>query len=477
MKVIAIFLAIIVSGLSTFAASGEVKNITGAFIQLDGQLSQFTEEQWKGELSLMKDIGMDTVIIQYSAYGERFYYPSKYMKTDEISPDESIAELVWRGSTRTRFVKIVIEPTSKEWTMIPEITVKKGGEILSVGRAYTVDPQANPSYPSDGKLTDGAADYAWGAMVGWQYPEKPIEIVIDLGELTAIDSIAVKFMRSEISGVQIPSKGYEVAISSDGKVFMSAGKVTWEENKQEKVNDTLGELLKAADSLDMNVFLGLSLNPSYWSGEFDPKEQINMNQRILTELFNLYGAHASLAGWYLPEEIDDRNFLTQTRKDGIRTYLKSMVTYAKFLTRKPVMISPYFGINPNGEAYAEWWDYVLSEAKVDIIAMQDGVGTRRTSVAESAGVIKALKPIMDKHGVRFWVNVEVFNQIHGWPVDAGSWQAVPADIERVVDQLQMQSPYTEKVVIFDFPHYMTPRLGGKAEELYKAYKEYTGLGD
>ncbi len=93
MKVIAIFLAIIVSGLSTFAASGEVKNITGAFIQLDGQLSQFTEEQWKGELSLMKDIGMDTVIIQYSAYGERFYYPSKYMKTDEISPDESIAEL------------------------------------------------------------------------------------------------------------------------------------------------------------------------------------------------------------------------------------------------------------------------------------------------------------------------------------------------------------------------------------------------
>jgi hypothetical protein len=24
------------------------------------------------------------------------------------------------------------------------------------------------------------ADYAWGAMVGWQYPKKPIEIVIDL---------------------------------------------------------------------------------------------------------------------------------------------------------------------------------------------------------------------------------------------------------------------------------------------------------
>jgi len=477
MKLIAILFMSVVLSLSAIAGTGEVKNITGAFIQLDGQLSQFGEEQWHDELTLMKEIGMDTVIIQYSAYGERFYYPSRYMKTDEISPDESIAELVWSGSSRTRYVRIVIEPSSAEWTMIPEITVKKGAEVMSLGKPYSVDPQASPNYPSDGKLTDGVADYAWGAMVGWQYPKKPIEIVIDLGEILPIDSVAVKFMRSEISGVQIPEKGFEVAISNDGKGFMAAGKVTWEENKQATVSDTLSELLKAADALDMKVFLGLSLNPSYWSGVFDPKEQANNNQRILTELFGLYGSHKSLAGWYLPEEIDDRNFLTQSRKDGIRTYLKSMATYAKFLTRKPVMISPYFGINPNGEAYAEWWDYVLSEAKVDIIAMQDGVGTRRTTVAESAGVIEALKPVMDKHGVEFWVNVEVFNQIHGWPVDAGSWQAVPADIDRVIDQLKMQSPFTEKVIIFDFPHYMTPRLGGKAEELYEAYKEYIGLGD
>jgi len=477
MKLIAILLISVVLSLSAIADTGEVKNITGAFIQLDGQLSQFGEEQWHDELTLMKEIGMDTVIIQYSAYGERFYYPSRYMKTDEISPDESIAELVWSGSARTRFVKIVIEPSSAEWTMIPEVTVKKGTEVMSLGKSYSVDPQASPNYPSDGKLTDGGADYAWGAMVGWQYPKKPIEIVIDLGEIIPVDSVAVKFMRSEISGVQIPEKGFEVAISNDGKGFITAGKVTWEESKQASVSDTLGELLKAADALDMKVFLGLSLNPSYWSGEFDPKEQTNNNQRILTELFSLYASHESLAGWYLPEEIDDRNFLTQSRKDGIRTYLKSMATYAKFLTKKPVMISPYFGISPNGEAYAEWWDYVLTEAKVDIIAMQDGVGTRRTTVAESAGVIEALKPVMEKHGVEFWVNVEVFNQIHGWPVDTGSWQAVPADIDRVIDQLKMQSPFTEKVIIFDFPHYMTPRLVGKAEELYEAYKEYIGLGD
>lgn len=473
MKLLIISMIVLIAGIQIFAvATGEIKAITGAFVQLDGRLAQFDETQWMNELSLMKEVGMDTVVIQYSAYGDRFYYPSRYMKTDEIAPDESIAELLWRGSARTRFVRVVIEHTSVEWTLIPEVSVLKGSEVLSLGKAYTVDPTAHPSYPSNGKLTDGSANYSWGDMVGWQNPGKKIEIVIDLGDLTSIDSVSVKFMRSEISAVQIPSNGFEVFLSNDGKSFMAAGKATWEENRLEKVEDTLGKILKVADEFGMTVFLGLALDPSYWSGQFNPKEQINMNQRILTELFSLYGSHKSLAGWYLPEEIDDRSFLTQSRKDGIRDYLKSMATYARFLTRKPVMISPYFGMRPDGEAYAAWWDYVLSEAKVDIIAMQDGVGTRRTSVEESAAVMKALKPIMDKHGVRFWVNVEVFNQIHGWPVDSGSWQAIPADFQRVKAQLEQQSPYAEKVIIFDFPHYMSPRLGGMAEELYDAYSDY-----
>lgn len=472
MKTAVFTLMFLIVGLATFTfASDQTKNITGAFVQLNDGLAKYDRAEWKSELELMRDIGIDTVIIQYSAYGDRFYYPSKYIKSDDVAPDESIAELVWKGSARTSFVKVIIEPTSVEWTMIPEVSIKKGEEVVSLNKPYTTNPEPSQKYPANGKLTDGSANYAWGDMVGWQSPERPIEILIDLEGSTVIDSVYVKFMRSEISALQLPQKGFEVFLSNDGKTFMAAGKANWSENRVEEANDSLGELLKAADELNMDVFLGLALNPAYWSGEFDPKKQSEMNQRILTELFNLYGSRKSLAGWYLPEEIDDRSFSSPSRKDSIKTYLKSMATYAKFLTRKPVMISPYFGINPDGEAYAVWWDNVLSEVKIDIIAMQDGVGTRRTTVEESAAVMKALKPVMDKHGVEFWLNAEVFDQIHGWPVDSGSWQAVPAEYSRVARQLELQSPFVEKVIIFDFPSYMSPGTSVKSEELYLKYKE------
>ncbi len=446
--------------------------ITGAFIQLDGELARFGVDQWELELGYMKELGIDTVIIQYSAYGDRFYYPSRYMKTGEIAPDESIAELVWKGSVRARYVRIIIEPTSVEWTMIPEITIFSGGTPVSIGADYTAQPEASERYPSNGKLTDGVATYSWGSMVGWQLPSEPIVITIDLGEPRAFDAVSVMFMRSEISAVQLPTKGFELRVSNDGTSFMTAGRTSWEEHAVDTGSDTIEALLIASDKLGIEVFLGLALDPTYWSGVFNPQAQAEMNQRIMTELFNLYGTYASLVGWYLPEEIDDRSFSVEARKNAMITYLRSMSNYARFLTRKPIMISPYFGMTPDSEAYARWWDDVLSQARVDIIAMQDGVGTRRTTIEESAGVMEALKSVMEKHGVRFWVNVEVFHQIHGWPVDSGSWQAVPADIDRVIRQLELQAHFAEKVIIFDFPHYMSPRIGGRARELYDAYKEY-----
>ena len=91
--------------------------------------------------------------------------------------------------------------------------------------------------------------------------------------------------------------------------------------------------------------------------------------------------------------------------------------------------------------------------------------------ARSATVVNAaLQPVMEAHGVRFWANIEVFDQIHGWPVDEGNWDAIPATLERVLEQLELESPYVEKVVIFEFSHYMSPRLGGKALELYQRYQ-------
>jgi hypothetical protein len=446
--------------------------ITGSFVQLDGQLASFSYDQWEDELSHMAAIGMDTLIVQYSVYGDRYYYPSRYItETSGPGRDESVNELIWRGTARARYVRIVLDPTSVEWTMLAEVTASRNESPISLGSVYSISASPDSRYPDpEGKkLTDGSANWSWNDMVGWRNPTQPIVVTLDLGQSEPFDAVTVKFMRSEISNVQLPVEGFAVQVSTDGSSFMSAGSATWEEAVAAVGMNAIETILQVADDLGVQVFLGLGLSPEYWSGEFDARNEAATNQKIMTELQDLYGSYGSLAGWYLPEELDDRNFNTPQAKEAVVTYLKSMVMYARFYTHRPVMVSPYFGINPDGTAYAQWWDDVLSEAKVDIVAMQDGVGTRRTTIEESASVFAALQPIMEKHDVQFWANIEVFDQIHGWPVDAGTWQAIPATSDRVSTQLALESPYVQKVVIFEFSHYMSPRLGGKAEELYHGY--------
>ena len=444
-------------------------------MQLNGQLASFSEGEWETELGYMKAIGMDTLIVQYSVYGKHYYYPSKYaVKASGPGQDESINELVWKGTARARYVKVEIKPTSVEWTMLAEVSVSRKGELVSSGAGYTVSPSPDPKYPDPAgkKLTDGSANWSWNDMVGWSNPVQPIVIVLDLGQSTAFDRVSVKFMRSEISNVQLPTGGFSVFMSSDGKSFMPAGSVSWEETPTTTGTAAIENILLAADKVGMKVFVGLGLNPEYWSGKFDAKKESAMNQRIMTELQKLYGSYESLVGWYLPEELDDRSFNTPTAKDSVERYLKNMGMYARFYTHKPIMVSPYFGMNPDGASYAKWWDDVLSEAKVDIVAMQDGVGCHRTTPDESAAVLKAIRPVMEEHGVQLWANVEVFDQTHGWPVDDLDWKSTSASIDRVLQQLSAESPYVDKIIIFDFTSYMSPRLGDKARDLYNGYKAY-----
>jgi hypothetical protein len=456
-----------------FAGGEKVKPLSGAFFQINGAIANMNYDEMYKELESMRNIGMDTIIVQYSAYNDVYYYPSKYKETsDELFADESLTSISWNGKVRSRYVKISLEvPAGIEWVITPEIQVMYDSKTVLEGCSYTVNPNPASQYSdANNKLIDGKFRYSWEDMVGWQN-KKNIDVTFDLKSEKDIDFINIMFMNSKVSGVSVPKNGYKVSFSSDGSTFSSAVAVVPDMNKpkDENYGDVIGNILKAADVFDMNVYLGLALDSSYWEGKMDPQAQAVYNKNIMGELYSMYKSHKSLAGWYLPEEIDDRNFLTKERKDAIVYYLKQMSSYAKMLTKKPVMISPYFGINPDGNAYALFWEEIFKQAKIDIFAMQDGVGTKRTTAQESSEVFKALKPVMDKYGVKFWANLEVFEQTHGWPVDDKAWQSTTAKIERVKAQMELMSPYVEKCVIFDYPSYMSPRL---ENPLYDNYAKY-----
>ena len=139
----------------------------------------------------------------------------------------------------------------------------------------------------------------------------------------------------------------------------------------------------------------------------------------------------------------------------------------------PVMVSPYFGQTPKPQEYAKWWDEVVLPAiHVDIVALQDGVGTHRTSIGESRQVFEAMAPVMKRHQVAFWANNESFDQTHGWPVNKQPWAAKPVDFKTFLQQVRSTSSFVEKIVTFEFTHYMSPLVPGASQDLYHAYQRY-----
>ncbi len=463
--------------------------LTGTFVQFDYQLATLGEDGWRAELERMRSVGFDTLIVQYSRYGEVSYFPTVAAipgappAAATLPPNESIATLAWQAETpaKATHVRVVVTPSSKEWTMIPEVRVLDNGRNVVAGRGYALTPgpsgtYLDPNAATGGKLTDGSANFAWSDMVGWQLPAGEIVIDFDLGEPTAFDSVEVQFMRSDVSAVELPA-AIAVSVSGDGAHYLSLGRPAgWHDGEAAGADmrtwDPIGELLAAAEGAGFRVWLGLALDPAYWEGKFDPNASSASNTALMLELERLYGASPALVGYYLPEEIDDRSFVTPVAHAAMTTYLAAMADAAHAQVGRPVMVAPYFGMRPDGEAYAAWWDATLAQADLDVIAMQDGVGTRRTTVEEGVPVYRALKAVTDAHGVALWSDLEVFEQTHGWPVDDLAWQATSARIATVRSQLELEAPYVAKFVAFAFPNHMSPRAGGAAAQLYQDYLEY-----
>ena len=246
--------------------------------------------------------------------------------------------------------------------------------------------------------------------------------------------------------------------------------------------DPIEYILQAADLLHCRVFLGLHLITSFdTSGSYNLNQVIQRGQQTIDELAGIYGAggrnHTSLSGWYFPQEINDYVALSpeqdQLSQDLVQ-YTGQLADYAHVRTGLQVLIAPFFGQNPDAAAYANWWDTIaLPGMHIDILAMQDGVGTTRTSILEARQVFAAMQLVLERHEVEFWATNEAFDQVHGFPVDSEPFQAVPTAFSELRDRLDGTALYVGKEAVFEWITYMSP-LGesDRARALYSGYQEY-----
>jgi hypothetical protein len=164
--------------------------------------------------------------------------------------------------------------------------------------------------------------------------------------------------------------------------YFPSGLTGWSEVAGQPV---LADALSAADLVPgITVTVGLATNDSWFNVHASPSAmstQATVDGALADRIWALYSVHRSLRGWYLPLEMDSTNFQTLQSWQTMAAYYGAVTQHLRSLTPGlPVVVAPFFSAaaaGAGGQTPIQWeamWNYLLAHAKINAIAVQDGVG-------------------------------------------------------------------------------------------------------
>lgn len=206
--------------------------------------------------------------------------------------------------------------------------------------------------------------------------------------------------------------------------------------------DPLEALLAAADRHKVKVFVGNGFWGNWDSpGILGDQQARRRRLQAMEELAERYGHHPSFYGWYWPNEAEIRGHF----KQEFIEYVRECGHQARTLMPKALTLIAPYGTNmvQADEVYARQ----LEELEVDIVAYQDEVGVRKSSVDQTAAYYEALRKVHDQvPQAALWADVEVFE----FEAEVYRSALLPAAFERVERQLEAVSPYVDTVLIYQY---------------------------
>ncbi len=250
--------------------------------------------------------------------------------------------------------------------------------------------------------------------------------------------------------------------------------LTVEEGAYTPPIDLVDLFLRLSDKYGMSFYFGLYDSGKYWWDQGDFQKEVEINLRVIDEVWARYGHHASFKGWYLTQEV--------SRKTGkiIDLYAR-LGRHCKDLSGGlPTLISPYIDgkkailsnqsalTRPDGvslKEHEEEWNEIFDGIKevVDIVAFQDG----HADYNELPDYFSVNKKLADRHGIRSWTNAESFDRdmpIKFLPI---KWEKLRLKLDAA------EQSGLEKAITFEFSHFMSPQSAYiQAHHLYNRYMEY-----
>lgn len=231
--------------------------------------------------------------------------------------------------------------------------------------------------------------------------------------------------------------------------------------------EDLGEMFfSLADEMNLKIFFGTYDSGYHWIRRNWWRE-VELNKAFLDEATERYGHHKSFAGWYLTHE-------TGKNDAHIIELFNHIGGHCKSLKNVPVLISPYpqGAKQPGADALSleesfDHWERVFEAAKgsFDICAFQDG----QVHYQELPKFVRGIADLGKKHGVTIWSNLESFDR--DMPI-----KFPPADWRNLRFKLETASQVAEKIITFEFPHFVSPHsCYAAAHNLFDRYAEYCGF--
>ena len=240
-------------------------------------------------------------------------------------------------------------------------------------------------------------------------------------------------------------------------------------------NDPTEAILKYADQHGMQIYLGLHLEKDWWvkwNDEDFLKSAAKKNLKFAEQVSQRYSKHKSFSGWYIPFEMSDIDF-DRNEVSSLNSFLKTVSYGLKKTTQKklPVSVSVFFQGQIPAAVVAKNYTQILNQSGIDILMVQDGVGTNNWTVSlkeKVAPYLRAYRTAAQANKIRVWSVVESFSTLKD--AAGANLGRAPADILRMKEQMQFhESQRLEKTLTFDFFHYMSPARGEAQSKLYKDY--------
>lgn len=212
--------------------------------------------------------------------------------------------------------------------------------------------------------------------------------------------------------------------------------------------DAAGRLLTAAAAEGIGVHLGLASDDEHWwQIPYRPQElpayverEAARNSLISEEILDRYGDSPALAGIYLSHEIHlGEEWAGDNLRHLVELFNRMSDGVKRLAPDLPVSTAPFFSLRGTIEEFEQRWRAFLSQTRLDILMLQDGVGCEREiTVDHLDGYYAALARVCAETGVEFWTDLELF--------DLKPPKVAPP--ARVAAQLAAVAPHVKKVVAY-----------------------------